>query len=149
MSLGKTYDSFVEPIRNDSGPGFDVHIYFHQDDEGEAKFAEGLRGRIMREFEELQTYKMHYKPIGPHPIGMFEVDIATPAQFGAFVPWLAIHHGPLSILVHTNTGDGFRDHTQNAMWIGEKLPLNLSSFKKSKEMDEVGLRLKALQNMQD
>lgn len=113
------------------------------------KFAEELRKRIVQEFGELQTYKMHYKPIGPHPIGMFEVDIATPAQFGAFVPWLAIHHGPLSILVHTNTGDGLRDHTQNAMWIGEKLALNLSSFNKFKEMDEVALRLKGLQNTQD
>ena len=36
---------------------------------------------------------------------MFEVDILTPAQFGAFVAWLVINRGPLSALVHPNTDD--------------------------------------------
>jgi len=36
---------------------------------------------------------------------MFEVNVFTPAQFGAFVAWLVINRGPLSVLVHPNTGD--------------------------------------------
>ena len=36
---------------------------------------------------------------------MFEVNIFTPAQFGAFIAWLVINRGPLSVLVHPNTGD--------------------------------------------
>jgi len=64
---------------------------------------------------------------------MFEVNIFTPAQFGAFIPWLVINRGPLSALVHPNTGDAERDHTQRATWMGEKLPLDLSLFKKIKE----------------
>ena len=36
---------------------------------------------------------------------MFEVNIFTPAQFGAFVAWLVINRGPLSALVHPNTDD--------------------------------------------
>ena len=72
---------------------------------------------------------------------MFEVNLLTPAQFGAFVPWLAIWRGPLSALVHPNTTDGGgeadpvrevaverRNHTQRAMWLGERLPLDLSIF---------------------
>lgn len=36
---------------------------------------------------------------------MFEVNVFTPAQFGAFVAWLVINRGPLSALVHPNTDD--------------------------------------------
>ena len=36
---------------------------------------------------------------------MFEVNIFTPAQFGAFIPWLVINRGPLSVLIHPNTVD--------------------------------------------
>ncbi|KAL8826637.1 MAG: hypothetical protein Q9170_007325 [Blastenia crenularia] len=132
MPPGKKYESFVDPIRNQSGPGFDAHIYFHQENDEELRHAEELRERILQDFNELQTFKMHHEPIGPHPIGMFEVDIASPAQFGAFIPWLVIHHGPLSILVHPTTGDHLRDHTHHAMWIGEKLDLKLSIFEKFK-----------------
>lgn len=42
---------------------------------------------------------------------MFEVNLFTPAQFGAFIPWLVINRGPLSALVHPNTDEEERDHT--------------------------------------
>jgi aromatic ring-cleaving dioxygenase len=69
---------------------------------------------------------------------MFEVNLFTPAQFGAFIPWLVINRGPLSVLVHPNTVDPVtgesneeeRNHTQRATWMGESVPLDLSLFKK-------------------
>jgi len=68
---------------------------------------------------------------------MFEVNLFTPAQFGAFIPWLVINRGPLSALVHPNTVNPVtgepeeeeRDHTQRATWLGERLPLDLGLFK--------------------
>jgi aromatic ring-cleaving dioxygenase len=68
---------------------------------------------------------------------MFEVNLFTPAQFGAFIPWLVINRGPLSALIHPNsvnpeTGEhdeAERDHTQRATWMGERLPLNVGLFK--------------------
>jgi aromatic ring-cleaving dioxygenase len=51
-------------------------------------------------------------------------------QFGAFIPWLVINRGPLSALIHPNTDDELRDHTQRATWMGQPLPLNLKRFKK-------------------
>jgi aromatic ring-cleaving dioxygenase len=68
---------------------------------------------------------------------MFEVNLFTPAQFGAFIPWLVINRGPLSVLIHPNTVDpvtgegteGERNHTQRATWMGERLPLDTSLFK--------------------
>lgn len=63
---------------------------------------------------------------------MFEVNLFTPAQFGAFVPWLVVWRGPLSVLIHPNTveeGLGkleieLRNHGERAIWMGERLPLD-------------------------
>lgn len=61
---------------------------------------------------------------------MFEVNIFTPAQFGAFIPWLIINRGPLSVLLHPNTGDDgddsdeYQNHTQRATWLGTPQALN-------------------------
>lgn len=65
---------------------------------------------------------------------MFEVNLFTPAQFGAFVPWLVINRGPLSALIHPNTGvdEEERDHTQRATWLGDRIPLDLRIFKLEK-----------------
>jgi aromatic ring-cleaving dioxygenase len=54
-------------------------------------------------------------------------------QFGAFIPWLVINRGPLSALIHPNTGDDLRDHTQRATWMGQPLPLNTRMFHKAIE----------------
>ena len=64
---------------------------------------------------------------------MFEVNLFTPTQFGAFIPWLVINRGPLSALVHPNTDDEERDHTQRATWMGDRLPLDLSMFKSMRQ----------------
>ncbi|OJD29051.1 dopa-dioxygenase [Diplodia corticola] len=64
---------------------------------------------------------------------MFEVNLFTPEQFGAFVPWLVLNRGPLSALVHPNTGDDVRDHSQRATWLGEPLPVNLAPLRRMVE----------------
>lgn len=70
-------------------------------------------------------------------MAMFEVNLFTPAQFGAFISWLAIWRGPLSALIHPNVvpEDGVprmesekKDHSERAIWMGEKYPLDLSLF---------------------
>lgn len=88
---------------------------------------------------ELRIYRFWDKPVGPHPVAMFEVNILTPAQFGAFIPWLTIYRGPLSALVHPNTVEEgvpemqseLRNHTQRALWMGERIPLDTSIFYKA------------------
>lgn len=86
---------------------------------------------------ELRIYKFWDRPIGPHPVAMFEVNLFTPAQFGAFISWLTIWRGPLSALIHPNVvpKEGevareveLRDHTERAIWMGEKIPLDVSLF---------------------
>lgn len=60
---------------------------------------------------------------------MFEVNVFTPAQFGAFIAWLVINRGPLSALIHPNTDDEVRDHTQRATWMGPPVPLQLKMLR--------------------
>ncbi|CAD0083212.1 unnamed protein product, partial [Aureobasidium vineae] len=129
------YESFVSPITNDERGGFDVHVYFQQNIDSEVKFATELWERIRREVWD--------KPIGPHPIAMFEVNLFTPAQFGAFIPWLVINRGPLSALLHPNTGDDIRDHTQRATWLGQPFPLQIGLLRRLLET-----RAQAAQNNQ-
>lgn len=73
-------------------------------------------------------YRFWDRPIGPHTMAMFEVNLFTPAQFGAFVGWLVINRGPLSALVHPNTDDELRDHTQRATWLGERVIVDTTLF---------------------
>ena len=112
-------------------------------------FAFALWERIRREFPELRIYRVWDKTIGPHTLAMFEVNLFTPMQFGAFIPWLVIHRGPLSALIHPNTDDEERDHTQRATWMGDKIPLDLSMFTSMRQAKEKLDTLKAERNSTD
>ncbi|KAH7314486.1 hypothetical protein KP509_21G004800 [Ceratopteris richardii] len=109
---------FEAPVRS-----YDVHVYFFHTDEENTKIAMELRDEIIRTFPDMIVYKLWTSPIGPHPVGMFEVDLKTPAEFALFVPWLNLRRRGLSALIHPNTGFPLLDHTQNALWLGEKFPL--------------------------
>ncbi|EHY54533.1 hypothetical protein HRR83_004344 [Exophiala dermatitidis] len=130
--LSKSYQRFTSGITNGRRAGFDVHIYYHTNSAEQTQYAKALWERIRREFPELRIYKVWDRPVGPHTMAMFEVNIFTPAQFGAFIPWLVINRGPLSALVHPNTEDGdeLRAHSQRATWLGERVPLDLGVLKK-------------------
>ncbi|KAJ9248864.1 hypothetical protein DTO207G8_7066 [Paecilomyces variotii] len=141
--LSKAYQEFPDPLCKDRRGGFDIHIYHFQNNPDQAAFAKALWERIRREFPELRIYAFFDRPVGPHPVAMFEVNIFTPAQFGAFVPWLVINRGPLSALIHPNTTPGaaeeLRNHTQQATWLGERIPLDLTLFNKMKEKEKEAL----------
>ncbi|KZT10110.1 uncharacterized protein LAESUDRAFT_722266 [Laetiporus sulphureus 93-53] len=116
------YDEFPKPIEmKDSG--FDFHVYFVQHSPSESRYAQELLELIRREFPELRTRKLWDKPIGPHPVGQFEVNTFTPHQTGALFAWLVVNRGSCSVLVHPNTGNWLRDHTELVSWMGKPYPL--------------------------
>lgn len=116
------YDKFLAPIKT-SNNGFDFHIYHNESDTEEAKFAQELHERVRREFPELRIYKFWDKPVGPHPLAMFEVNTFDPHQTGAFFSWLVVNRGPCPVLVHPNTDNPYDDHTSLATWMGKPLSL--------------------------
>ncbi|KAJ5909945.1 hypothetical protein N7504_004588 [Penicillium tannophilum] len=142
--LSKAYEEFPDPVSKGRRGGFDVHIYHFQANPDQAAYAKALHERIRREFPELRIYKFFDQPVGPHPVAMFEVNVFTPAQFGAFIPWLVINRGQLSALIHPNTdieagrsegAEEERNHTQRATWLGDRIPLDLRLFKLWKEKE--------------
>ncbi|KAI0766959.1 DOPA-like domain-containing protein [Trametes elegans] len=120
------YDEFPQPIES-SNNGFDFHIYYKPNSPDEVKYAAELHERIRREFPEASL--LWDKPVGPHPVPMFEVNVFNPHQTGTFFSWLVVNRGPLSVLIHPNTNDAYRDHTERATWMGQPWPLNARMLK--------------------
>lgn len=65
---------------------------------------------------------------------MYQVAFATD-QFDKVVPWLMLHREGLDILVHPNTRDAVTDHTDHALWLGEKLAVNLDPLRQVSASD--------------
>lgn len=100
--------------------GFHAHVYYDPSNrETAARVREGLAARFP-----VQLGRWHDQPIGPHPQAMYQVAF-TPEQFGAVVPWLMLNRAGLDVLVHPETGDHVQDHTESALWLGNKLPVNV------------------------
>ncbi|KAF5094974.1 hypothetical protein DV451_004845 [Geotrichum candidum] len=126
MSKGKE-ESFNEELKIKS---YDIHTYYFQSNENSVKEATALRDKLAKDFakdvenKDLNIYKLWDRPIGPHPYAMWECDFNKPELFARIVPWFQLNHGSLSVLVHPHTDKGsLTDHTDFAIWIGEKVPL--------------------------
>ena len=100
--------------------GFHAHVYFDPaSQEAAARVRDGLAERF-----DVELGRWHDKPIGPHPKSMYQVKFA-PNQFGRLVPWLMLNREGLDVLVHPETGDDVGDHADRALWLGNKLELNI------------------------
>ncbi|MDZ8056311.1 MAG: DOPA 4,5-dioxygenase family protein [Aulosira sp. ZfuVER01] len=100
--------------------GFHAHIYYDTETRDIAgRIREGLEARF-----EVRLGRWHDQSIGPHPKSMYQVAFA-PNQFTQVVPWLMLNREGLDILVHPETGDDVTDHTAYALWLGNKLDLNI------------------------
>ena len=107
--------------------GFHAHVYFDPTSrDAAARVREGLGARF-----EVQLGRWHDKPIGPHPKSMYQVKF-LPDQFGAVVPWLMLNREGLDVLVHPETGDDVGDHSHRALWLGEKLELDLEFLRRAR-----------------
>jgi aromatic ring-cleaving dioxygenase len=105
---------------------YHAHIYY--DPASTRDRAERLRERIGAAFPQAKLGRWHDELVGPHPQSMYQV--AFPREMlAAFVPWLMLNRDGLTILLHPETGNGYRDHPANAAWFGGMLPLRLEQFK--------------------
>jgi DOPA 4,5-dioxygenase len=103
---------------------YHAHVYY--DDATKEKAA-----RLYAAVEETFGVPMghwHDDPIGPHHMGSYQITF-TPGQFGTLVPWLAFNRHGLSVLVHPDTGDDIPDHTNRAIWLGQKLDLDIGKLR--------------------
>ena len=104
---------------------FHVHIYFTAETRTSAL-------AIRTYMETTDTFETDLQPvrempIGPHPTPMFNAHLDK-ANFGPAMHWLMLNHGPHSVLIHPNTGDDLKDHTEHALWLAGPLDLNLDNL---------------------
>jgi aromatic ring-cleaving dioxygenase len=119
---------FTLKVRNP----FDVHVYYDIPDQ--QKEALALRDKMQRRFEWMRFYEPRKRPIGPHPIPMWEADFGVYEnrhKWREVCEFLEEEHGDLSVLVHPHSIDGdYADHTDNAKWIGTKQELLIEGWKR-------------------
>ena len=99
---------------------YHVHVYY---DESTRQEAAHLRDAIESAFE-VTMGRWRDEPVGPHPTSMYQVAFEV-AEFPKLVPWLMLNRGTLDVLIHPNTGEEVEDHRDRALWLGEKLALNI------------------------
>ena len=101
--------------------GYHAHIYY---DDSTCAVAAEIREAIERRFA-VRMGRWRDSPVGPHPRPMYQVAFA-PEVFPEIVPWLMLNHAGLVVFIHPETGDDLTDHAESALWLGEKLELDLS-----------------------
>jgi DOPA 4,5-dioxygenase len=109
--------------RNPQATSYHAHIYYNADT---YNLASELCDKIAQTFEVSVGHK-HKQAVGPHPMWSCQVAL-TPEQFAHVVPWLMMNRQGLTVLVHPNTGDNLKDHTDHTLWMGTIEPLDLSIF---------------------
>ena len=106
--------------------GYHAHLYYAPDTR---PTAERLRAAIGENFPQARIGSWHDEPVGPHPVGMYQVAFAI-EEFRRLVPWLMLNRDGLDVLVHPLTDDSVTDHTQFALWLGTPLPLRIEVLRR-------------------
>ena len=107
--------------------GYHIHVYY---DGSNKQWAGHLRREIARLFPDAEIGRWRDKaPQGPHPTSHFQVAF-TPELFADLIPWLAMNRKTLDVLVHPNSGDGYEDHVQNRMWLGNSRDLEYDALRR-------------------
>ena len=111
---------------------YHAHVYY--DPQATRDRAELLRARVAAEFPLATLGRWHDELVGPHTQSMYQ--IAFPAsELASFLPWLMLNRDGLSVLLHPETGNDYRDHSAYAAWLGAPLPLRLDVFSAQRTPD--------------
>jgi aromatic ring-cleaving dioxygenase len=102
---------------------FHLHIYFEPDKIERARVL-AEQGQLVNLFE---CVKFYDHPVGPHPMGMIEIHFGE-GSYAPVLDWIEAQRGEFSVLIHQDTGDDLKDHTDGSRWLGQALSLNFSFF---------------------
>jgi DOPA 4,5-dioxygenase len=106
---------------------YHAHVYY--DPESSRDRASAVRDGIASLFPEARLGRWHDQLVGPHTRAMYQIAF-PPALLPRLLPWLMLNRLGLTVLLHPVTGDDYVDHTDNAAWLGEVLPLRLDALKR-------------------
>ncbi|MRI34020.1 4,5-dioxygenase [Endozoicomonas sp. OPT23] len=103
---------------------YHAHVYF---DAETVDYASQFFSSAGEKFG-LKVGRVHQKLVGPHTRWSCQILFAA-KDFDALIPWLEENRKGLSVLVHGDTGNDLRDHTEYAYWLGKPVEINLSVLK--------------------
>ncbi len=106
--------------------GYHAHVYY--DPATTRGRAEHLRRRVAAAFPQAKLGRWHDELVGPHTQTMYQIAFPS-GLLASFLPWLMLNRDGLTILLHPETGDDYRDHTAHAVWFGAVLPLRLDALR--------------------
>ncbi len=106
----------------------DYHAHVYYDPKATRERAARLRERVAAAFPEATLGRWHDELVGPHLQSMYQIAFPR-ALIGALLPWLMLNRDGLTILLHPGTGNDYADHSDHAVWLGNKLPLRLEVLK--------------------
>lgn len=107
---------------------YHVHVYFDADTR---QTAEQVIDKVSSIFP-MEVGHYHDKLVGPHPMGSCQLSVAI-ENLGAVIDWLAKNRQGLTIFMHANTGDVYRDHTDHTIWMGKMMELDLEFLRRIKQ----------------
>lgn len=112
----------------------DYHAHIYYADDGQREIAARLREQVAALFPAAKLGRWHAM-IGPHTRAMYQ--IAFPRDLlPLLLPWLMLNRDGLAILLHPNTGRPRDDHTRNAVWFGEVLPVKLETLPEEEDDED-------------
>jgi DOPA 4,5-dioxygenase len=113
---------------NESGAiqEYHAHVYF---DAGTRQRAAELRDKVEQRFT-ARIGPLRDGPAGPHLFTQYSIAFDA-EQFSTLVPFLMMNRMGLTLLVHPLSGRSRDDHTVNAMWAGEILPVDLAFLREA------------------
>ncbi len=104
--------------------GYHAHIYFES---ATVESAKQLREQLVAlRIRDLYISHLAMKPVGPHPMPMFEISFDHD-RFHFVFDWLEKNRGAHTVMIHQVTGDDPRDH-KLAKWMGETMSLDFSKL---------------------
>jgi aromatic ring-cleaving dioxygenase len=106
---------------------YHAHVYY--DPKKTRRRAERLRERVAAEFPRAKLGRWHDELVGPHLQSMYQIAFPR-SMLATFAPWLMLNRDGLTVLLHPETGNDFRDHTAHACWFGDTLPLRVEVLRK-------------------
>jgi aromatic ring-cleaving dioxygenase len=99
---------------------YHAHVYY---DPASKDRAATLRHWVEERFAgQMRMGSWHDEQVGPHVQAMYQIAF-SPDLLPTLVPFLMLNRMGLTILLHPQSGRPRDDHTVNAVWMGEVLPV--------------------------
>lgn len=107
---------------------YHAHIYFTESQRETASFL--VTKLLNLRHSNLKLWKIHDHKVGPHALPMMEIHFKRESLTQVIRTLQSIPHD-LSILVHEDSGDDYKDH-ENPIWVGKPLKIDFGFFDKVK-----------------